>query len=377
MELEPSSAEIHAQLFARTGFAPRDPVPSTSAEAEALVEAYPYDPWASLVAARVAPDRGAAIEHLRWTLFVADLNPAAARAAVRELRRLDPQAPRTVGVHLLADETVRAHPGWRFRLRLELKTVSEALAPALQTVFIPITQHPFDGSNVGADLSAITAAALASLDRQPVHGILAVVTERRPRPRRSGAKLGEAELLGRRLTARLEPGELPSRVLAHEILHLYGAVHLADRVDSLMNPDGGDWILRRPNAAILQETRLRRFGPGGIEATVLPFVDVDATAEAYLAVVRTNLALRRQDVEDIKRETVTRRARAQRFREVVKLDPHMGDVCDFTARLLLLAERPAAAVELFEVAARLHGLRSPKGRVSLQRASAVKDTLDP
>lgn len=341
------------------------------------MRAHPYDPWASLMAARLAPNQAVAVAHLRWVLVLADMNPAAARSAAQELRRLDPEPPRIVPVHLVADETVRAHPGWRFRLRLELKALSEAVDPALQTVFVPITLREFDGSNVGAELSAIGAAGLASLGRQPRRGIIAVVTERRPPPRRRSVRLGEAEFLGRRMTARLVPGELPSRVLAHEILHLYGAVHLADRVDSLMNPEGGDWILREPNAAILRETRMRRFGPGGIDVTVLPFVDVDATVEAYLAVIRTNLALRRQDVEDIKRETVSRRARAQRLRNVVKLDPHMGDVCDFTARLLLIAERPAGAVELFEVAARLHGLRSPKGAISLQRAAAVKDTLPP
>lgn len=376
LELDPSAPGTHARLFARTGLAPRDPVPNATAEAEELVRAHPYDPWTSLMAARVAPSRAVAIAHLRWVLVMADLNRAAARSAVRELERLDPETPRVVPVHLLADETVRAHPGWRFRLRLELKALSEVVDPALQTVFIPFTLREFDGSNVGADLSAISAAGLAALGRPPARGIIAVVTERRPPPRRRPARLGQAEFLGRRTTVRLVPDELPSRVLAHEVLHLFGAVHLADRVDSMMNPDGGEWILREPNAAILRETRMRRFGPGGIDANVLPFVDVDATAEAYLAIIRTNLALRRADAQEILRETVSPRARAQRLRKVVQLDPHMGDVCDFTARLLVVAERPEGAVELFELAARLHGLRSSKGRDSLQRAAAVKETLD-
>jgi len=229
--------------------------------------------------------------------------------------------------------------------------------------------------DVGAGLAELTAAFQRRGRPDPPRGMLVLLTERYAPARGRSRKLGEAQFLGRRLIARLKEGEILSRVLAHEVLHLYGAVHLSERVDSLMNPTGGEWVLRAPNAAILKQTRKRRFGPGGLERNVLPFVDIDATIDAYLAVIGANLALRRAGIQEVLDDVSTPRARAQRLRSVAQLDPHLGDVCSFTAKLLWRAQRGPEAVRLFDTAAALYGPRTPEGRTAAARADSLLQFL--
>ncbi len=378
LSIDPQRPDVHEQLFRRTGRAARGA--AVAAEPVALAEAHPYDPWARLRAGRAERDAGrpeAAREHWRWALFTADLDPASAQAAFVELARLGEGARRTaqVPVHLFADESVRAHAGWRFRLRLSLHAVSEALAPILGTALVPASIQGFDAEDVGAGMAELTAAFQRRGQPDPPRGMLVLLTERYAPARGRSRKLGEAQFLGRRLIARLKEGEILSRVLAHEVLHLYGAVHLSERVDSLMNPTGGEWVLRAPNAAILKQTRKRRFGPGGLERNVLPFVDIDATIDAYLAVIGANLALRRAGIQEVLDDVSTPRARAQRLRSVAQLDPHLGDVCSFTAGLLWRAQRGPEAVRLFDTAAALYGPRTPEGRTSAARADSLLQFL--
>jgi hypothetical protein len=370
--------DVHEQLFLRTGRAPRGA--AAAAEPVALAMAHPYDPWARLRAGRAERDAGrpeAAAEHWRWALFTADLDPASARSAFLELAGLGegPRRMAQVPVHLFADESVRAHAGWRFRLRLSLHAVSEALDPVLDTTWVPASIQSFDAADAGARLSELIAAFERRGRTNPPRGMLVLLTERYAPARGRSRKLGEAQFLGRRLIARLAEGEILSRVLAHEILHLYGAAHLSERVDSLMNPSGGEWVIRAPNAAILKQTRKRRFGPGGIERNVLPYVDLEATIDAYLAIIRANLALRRAGIQEVLGDVSTPRARAQRLRKVAQLDPHLGDVCSFTAKLLWRAQRGPEAVRLFDTAAALYGPRSPQGRASRAQADRLLQYL--
>jgi hypothetical protein len=378
LALEPQRPDVHEQLFQRTGRAPRTAV--ASLDPVALAEAHPYDPWARLRAGRAERDAGrpeAAVEHWRWALFTADLDPASAQAAFLELARVakDVRHMAQVPVHLFADESVRAHAGWRFRLRLSLHAVSRALDPILGTLLVPASIGGFDGEDVGAGLSDLTAAFQRRGRPDPPRGMLVLLTERHAPARGSSRKLGEAQFLGRRLIARLEEGEIISRVLAHELLHLYGAVHLSERVDSLMNPSGGEWVIRAPNAAILKQTRKRRFGRGGIERNVLPYVDLDATIDAYLSVIRANLVLRRAGIQEVLDDVSTPRARAQRLRSVAQLDPHLGDVCSFTAKLLWRAQRGPEAVHLFDTAAALYGPRSLEGRAARAQSDRLLQHL--
>jgi hypothetical protein len=260
-------------------------------------------------------------------------------------------------------------------MRLVLQSLSQSLDSVLRVAFLPASIRDFESASAPNDLGAIAAAFAARGEPDPPRGIVAAFTER-PMPRRPGRHpLGQAEFLGRLLFARLEPDAISSRTLAHEILHLYGAVHLSERVDSLMNPRGAEWVVRTPNASIAGALRQRRFGPGGLEANVFPYIDLDETIDAYLAAIRANLTLRRLGIEEVLRETRSRRARVLRMRREAKLDSHLGDVCEFTAQLLWRAERRVDAVVLYETAAQLYGPRSERGRAVQAQADALRKGL--
>ena len=119
-----------------------------------------------------------------------------------------------------------------------------------------------------------------------------------------------------------------------------------------------------------------RFGPGGLEANVLPFIDLAATTRAYREILRTNLALRRLGLaEAVEQGQESRYLGAHRAQQAVRMDPHLGDVASFVAELLLRETRPAGAAFLLRTAAELYGPRSQAGRRALARAQAVEATL--
>jgi len=370
LDADPTRFDAHERLHELTGPAPRDATPPDPL-------AHPYDPRVRLAAGREAlarGDREAAVEHLDWAVWLADLDLAAARAAAVELAKIDPAWARRgqVGVHVYADETVRRHPGWRFRLRALLKSMTQVLDPVVGMVFLPLTLGEFDAAQADDTLDSIRAAFDGPTPR---HGIVLLVTERRA-PRRPGRwSLGQAEFLGRRATVRLGEGEFQNRAVAHELLHLYGAVHVPERKDSLMNPSGGEWVIDPENAAIVRALRGRRFGPGGLEANVFPYIDLDGTIAAYLSAIRANLELRQMGIEEVLRETSSRHARARQLRRERHMDPNLGDVCAFAARLLVRADRGALAVALFDTAARLYGPDSPEGRAMLAHSDALRAHL--
>lgn len=375
LEADPWRAEAHAELAALTGAAPRTP-PADLDEALRRAREHPYDVAAGLAAGSALAAAGRSAEaslQLESILWLADLDPEVALGAWALLVRLDPawRERRAVRVDSFADESIRAHPGWRFRLRLAWLAVSQALDPLLGVRFLPATLQGFASGEASASLDAIDAAFRAQATRVPKEGVLAAFTERAPPRGRGGERLGQAEFLGRRLAVRLEAEPGPSRVLLHEVLHLYGGVHVADDVESLMNPSGGALVLDPLNARIVRELRGRRFH-GDFDADLFAVIDLEATTRAYEDALRTNLALRRAGLaEAVETATTSRIAARRAAARVRELDPHLGDVARFVSLLLWRGERPASAASLLDVAARLYGPRTPQGRRAGEEADRI------
>ena len=83
----------------------------------------------------------------------------------------------------------------------------------------------------GLSLEAMLDAFVRGYRGPSGAGVLALFTEARIPNRRQGGKLGVAQFLGRAMAVRLPPGVRESRVLLHEILHLFGAIHVTDEID--------------------------------------------------------------------------------------------------------------------------------------------------
>jgi len=291
--------------------------------------------------------------------------------------RLEPErrAWRTVPVHSWADETIRRQPGWRFRVRLAWLGASRALGPLLETYFVPAEIGSFASQGASDALDTIDAAFRAQTARAPAEGVLAAFTERAP-PRAAGPqRLGQAEFLGRHLAVRLLPetaaGPAASHVLLHEVLHLYGAVHVNPDVASLMNPTGDATGLDRMNARIVRETRVRTFH-GDLERDVLDRIDLEATTLAYEDAMRANFAMRQAGLIEALQAAATSPVEARHAAvRVRELDPHLGDVARFVALLLLRGDKPASAAMLLETAAQLYGPGTARGREAAAQAETI------
>lgn len=374
LEADPWQVAAHVELAELSGPAPRAPAADLDA-ALRRADQHPYDVAAGLAAGSALAEAGRSAEaarRLESVLWLADLDPSSARAAWALLTRLDPawSERRAVPVHSFADESIRAHPGWEFRLRLAWLAVSQALDPVLGVRFLPAAMGVFSSRESSAVLEAIDAAFRAQAGPTAAEGVLAAFTERPP-PRRGAQRLGQAEFLGRRMAVRLETQPGPSRVLVHEVLHLYGGVHVADDVESLMNPSGAALVLDPLNARIARELRARRFH-GDLETDVFPFIDLEATTRAYEAALRANLRLRRAGMVEAIEAAATSRYEARRVAgRVRELDPHLGDVARFVSLLLWRDERRASAASLLEVAARLYGPRTAEGRRAARDAERI------
>lgn len=374
--IAPARPDVHARYAALTGPAP----PTEATDVETLVaraDRHPYDPGARLAAGDALLARGdpdAAREHFETALVLADLDPAAGRRAAGRLRATYPdwRERRVVPVYALADEALRADPAWHFQLRFAWIGVSQALAPLLGVSFVVTGVAPFQSAGAGFDLPAIAAAARAQQPGLPSDGIVFVATGL-PTPKQPGTwKAGEAELLGRSLAVRLARGEVSSRVLAHEVIHLYGGVHVSPEVDALMNPSGTSLAMDPWNAAILRATRARRFGPGGIEENVLPHVALAATIAAYRSALRANVALRNAGiVEALGESGGSVRGAASGVRRAMDLDEHLGDVASFLAQLLLRDGQPAGAARMWDVAARLYAPGDARSRIAARNARSL------
>jgi hypothetical protein len=368
--------DAHAELAALTGPAPRSPG-ADAAEALRVAEAHPYDPWARLRAARLLLADGLreqARAQLAEHVWFADLDPPSGLAAFRLLQRLDERwaERRILPVHCYADETLRRSASWKMRLRVMWGALSASLDPLLETAFVPLSFSPFSSRDAGSRLAAIDRALLASVGALPAPGIVAAFTER-PVARRSGGwRLGQAEYLGRRMLVRLEPGQVESRTLIHEVLHLYGGVHINPDLDSIMNPSGASLELDPANRRIVELVRGRRFGPAGVHANVLAVVDQRRLTAALAQALRLNLQFRRLGVlEALEAKERSRFLGARKAREAYSLDPDLASVARFVALLLAEQERYAAAARFMDAAANLYGPSSTERREAQRRAEVL------
>lgn len=307
-------------------------------------------------------------------LTLADLDPPAATRAVALLAAHYPdwRARRVVWVHAFADERLRADPSWRFQQRFAWLALSQALDPLLATRFLVADLGAFQSAGSGLDLPGIADAAHAQVGVLPREGIVAFLTGQ-PVPRQPGVwKQGQAEFLGREVVVRMAPGEVASRVLAHEVMHLFGAIHVNPDVDSLMNPSGSSTRIDPLNAAILRVVRVRRFGPGGLEPNVVAVIPLRPAIDAYAKALGVDLVLRQSGIrEALAASGGSLRAAAPQVRTELGLDDHLGDVSSFVGELLARDRRPAAAARLHEIAAQLYGPGTARGQRQLARAQAL------
>ena len=264
LEGAPFHQGAHARMAALTGRAPRlaDGLP----EALLLASRYPYDPKTLVEAGRRLADAGRAGEAIplfESALLLADLDPEAADAAIALLPTVSEpwRERRVVPVHVYLDAALRSDPGWRFRQRRLWQLMSEALDPLVNARFVVRSLVPFDRAPPGTSLDAWLVGLSRSTGAGRRRGIFAGFTAE-PTSRRTDAKRGIAEYLGRHLVVRDAPGEEADRVLAHELLHIYGGIHVVDAVDSLMNPDGESRQVDPLNVAIVRSLAKRRFDPG-------------------------------------------------------------------------------------------------------------------
>jgi tetratricopeptide (TPR) repeat protein len=378
LEARPEDPGIHAALFRLTGLAPRSDIPETREASVALADAHPYDPWARLRAGRAlleADERDAALAHLSSAFRYADLDPRSAMAALELLRELDPAwaRRRVVPVHSHADQTLSRHPEWRMRLRMLWAGTSVSLDPVLSTLFVPVSFAAFSSEGSGDELGSIDAAWVRQVKRWPASGLIAGFSER-PLPSYAGFhRRGQAELLGRRLLVRLDADAVESRTLIHELFHIYGAVHVAAGVDSIMNPSGESLVLDPVNQTIVSMVRNRRFATGRIDRDVLPYIDPDTLTQVYVASLRVNLNLRSEGIEGAEEAARESRFIAYRkAREAVSLDPQLADVASLVANLLSYQERYAQAAMYKDLVAELVGPESPHGRRARAEARALR-----
>jgi tetratricopeptide (TPR) repeat protein len=379
IEYDSAHSRAHARLSELTGRAPTIRV-SGSTDLVLRALQHPYDPSALVAAAQALESRGSrdqAIGYLERAVWLADLDPSAALTAIRRLYVLSDEwkRHRVVPVQLHVDELIRAQPGWQFEMRTLWQSTSVMLDSVLETRFVPIAILPLDAADAPNDLDSIHTAFRAET-RPPAEGIIAAITGR-PVPSDDGVyKKGVAEFIGRSLAVRVAPGAIQSRVLAHEIMHLYGAIHVLEGVDSLMNPVGDSLALDAPNIRIVRSLRNRDFGPGGIEENVLPRIDLGATVAAYRAALSVNLSLREAEIEEAMRSSDTSSDQsAFRIQQAVYLDTHLADAAWLVASLMRADGQRADAIRLFELSSQLYGSSTPRGHASAEKARALRETM--
>ena len=370
---------MHGRLMDLTGRAPPGR-PLTTREALERAQAHPYDPRALTQAGALLLAEGhveQAAPLLKKAVWLADLDPAAARRALALLPSVDPawEKRRAVPVRVFADETLRAEAHWDFRMRLLWLSVSNSLDPVLATRFVPVELRELQSGTGPLRLEPWYERFRLSMARAPA-GIVAAFTERPP-PQASGTHgRGLAEFLGRYLVVRLEPGQTTSRVLAHEILHLYGGIHVSPGLESLMNPTGESKRLDAANQRIARAVRGRTFQGIGFEGDVLAHADLDEVVAAYEAALAVNMLFRNAGIaQAIRSSSYSRPLAARKAQRATSLDPHLADVSRMLARLMLADGRRGEALLLLDSAARLYGNTSD-GREAHAAAEALARELE-
>jgi hypothetical protein len=379
IEHDNAHSRAHARLAEMTGRAPTSIIPRSD-DLVLRAQRYPYDPRALVAGAEALLQRDSndqAAEFLERAVWLADLDPSAALVAIRRLQAIsdDWKRRRIVPVHVYADELIRAQPGWQFEIRTLWLSASSALDSVLETRFVPIAILPFDAGDTPNDLDLIHVAFRAET-HPPAEGIFAAITGR-PVPSGDAVyKKGVAEFLGRSLAARVAPGAAQSRVLAHEILHLYGAIHVLDGVDTLMNPTGDSLALDAPNIRIVRSLRGREFRPGDIEENVLPWIDLGVTVAAYRSALSVNLSLRDAEIKEaMAAPRISEDQVALRIRQATELDTHLADAARLMAFLMLEDGQRAEALRLFDLSSQLYGPSTPRGRASADKAKVLKESM--
>ena len=380
IEYDNSHFRAHARLAEISGRAPTNLI-SRSDDLVLRALRHPYDPRALVAGAETLAERGSidqAIEFFERAVWLADLDPPAALIAIRRLYLLSDEwkRHRIVPVQLHVDELIRAQPGWQFQMRNLWLSASVMLDSILETRFVPIAILPLDAGDAPNDLDSIYAAFLIEA-KPPAEGIFAAITGR-PLPSGDAArKKGVAELLGRSLAVRIAPGAVRSRVLAHEILHLYGAIHVLEGVNTLMNPTGDSLALDAPNIRIVRSLRNREFGFGGIGENVLPWIDLGVTVAAYRSALSENLILREAGIQEAMRTNDPRSDQvAFRVLQATYLDAHLADAARLVAALMLEDGQRAEALRLLELSSQLYGPSTPRGQSSAEKAKRLRESME-
>jgi len=370
------------QEFAEiTGLAPRRPVQSAK-EAVQLASDYPFDPWAVFTAGQAAAkagQHGIAMSYFESTLWLAMADPNIGRRAFAELQRLSREwrERRLVPVQIWADETVRADPAWLFRTIHLFRNLSHDSDPMVKTVFLPTSRRTFESGEGFPTLANISQRVHDSNQRIAPNGIVIIFTERKPPDLRGESwRLGQAEFLGRIMTVRLEPGELRSRVLAHELLHLYGGIHISPETKSIMNPSGGSYTLDPINSLIFKTLRNRRFHSTGIKNNVFPWIDIAQAADAYEQGVLLNLKYRKAGMIEARKDfSQSPYVAAQRAQKAQQLDEHLISITKFLAELRLTQGETLQAIETLRVTYQLQGPNTAAGRKTLARIQGLEARL--
>ncbi len=379
IEHDDAHSEAHSRLAEISGRAPGSII-SRSDDFVLRAQRYPYDPKALVAGADALLQRDRneqAVEYLERAVWLADLDPSAAFVAIRRLQGLsdDWNRQRIIPVYVHADELIRAQPGWKFEMRALWLSASVMLNSVLDTRFVPIAILPFEAADTSNDLDSIHEAFRTEA-RPPAEGIFAAITGR-PVPSGDAVyKKGVAEFLGRSLVVRVAPGAIRSRVLAHEILHLYGAIHVLDGVDTLMNPTGDSLALDAPNIRVVRSLRGREFGSGGIEENVIPWIDLGVTVAAYRSVLSVNLSLREAEIKEamVAYDTPSDQV-AFRVQQATQLDTHLADAARLVAALMLEDGQRVEALRLLELSSQLYGSSTPRGLASAEQAKMLKESI--
>lgn len=363
---DPGDFVAHQRLAALTGSAPLEE-PATVDAAVELANRHPYDPRALLAAGRALVDAGRgdeAMPALETAVYLASRAPRAGAEAVALLQDLSPEwrASRIVHVVALADEALRDVEGWRFRLRDLWDTAEATLEPFLRTRFVLVSLDSFEVRGVGPRLEDMLSA-MARRTGFRRRGIAAGFTAE-PLPDEPGAKRGIAEYLGTHVVVRDEGEGRTPRTLSHEVAHLYGAVHVVDERQSLMNVSGDSRRLDARNARILRALAGRHFFPGGPEENVIPALDLSEAIAAFTDVLMFDLTYRKLGLDAALAGRPGADRRAQRD---AQLDPHLGDVSVFLSRLLWEDQRRDEALTVLEAAVNLYGPDSHRGRAADDR----------
>lgn len=378
LAVQPDHPAVLARMAALTGTAPREA--RSLDDALALADAHPFDPKVLLDAGlrlREAGRTDEAIARFEAVVAVYDLDPERSSAATAALREIAPawSGRRVVPVHVFVDAGLREIAGWRFRQRLLWQEVSAGLEPLLGARFVPASFSPFDAAPPGTGLAARLRGLAYQTGARDEAALFAGFTHEAT-PSRPGARRGIAVYLGRHLFVRDAPDEPTARVLAHELMHIYGGIHVADDIESLMNPSGGSTHIDALNADIVRHLASRGFGLGGQERNVLPHIDIEATAAAFSRALQVNIVLRQAGLAELLGDaTLVGPGAWSRMQQIRGLDSHLADVSSFTARLFWESQRRAQAVAMLELASQLYGRQSPKGRAAWGQAEVLRRRL--